>query len=468
MQEIEAKKQNKQNQGMSGTRKIVISFFCVIIGGALLLSLNLANSNTPLPFLDNLFVATSATCVTGLVPTVTVEQYSLFGQVVILLMIQIGGLGFLTFLSLLLLKLQKRLSMQSKMVIQEAMNQPSMHDIGKLVKNVIKYTFIVEFIGMVLLSFVFVPEFGWVKGIYFGLFHSVSAFCNAGFDLIGADSMIPYQTNVLINIFVPALIILGGLGFVVWFDMAKKFKKEIKRGNGFEFKHYFNSLELHTKIVTTMTLILLIVAMLIFLICEFNNPNTIGNLSFIDKIQVSYFQSSTLRTAGFATINMVDMYPYTKLVMCLFMFIGGSPAGTAGGIKTVTFAVVCLMVYNIYHGNKEVVTFERRIKKRTIIRSFAIVAIGLVVALSALFVLLITEQLPVIDLIFEAFSAFATVGLSAGVTPLLSSLGKVVVIILMFIGRIGSITLLISFASKSHRNGSKGELRYLDEDVLLG
>lgn len=467
MQEIDSKK-NKSSHGMSGTRKIVISFLFVILGGAILLSFDIANNVKPLSLLDNLFVATSATCVTGLVPIVTVEQYSLFGQLIILLMIQIGGLGFLTFLSLLLLKLQKRLSMQSKMVIQEAMNQASMHDIGKLVRNVIKYTFIVEFIGALLLSFVFVPEFGWIKGIYFSLFHSVSAFCNAGFDLIGSASLIPYQTNTLINIFIPILIILGGLGFVVWFDVAKKFGKEVKRGDKFEIKHYFKSLELHTKIVLSMTVILLVLGTCFFLICEYSNMNSIGGLNFVDKLKVSFFQSTTLRTAGFMTTDIATLLPYTKLVMCFFMFIGGAPAGTAGGIKTVTFAVVCLMVYNLYHGNKEVVAFERRIKKRTIIRSFAIVSIGFAITFIGLFVLLVCEQLPVIDLIFESFSAFATVGLSAGITPLLSSGGKIIIIILMFIGRIGSITLLISFASKSHRNGSKGELRYLDEEILLG
>ena len=458
---------HKETKRVHATRKIALSFLIVIIIGSLLLSTRIANNGVPLPYLDNLFVATSATCVTGLVPTVTVEQYSLFGQLVILVLIQIGGLGFLTLLCLFLIKVQKKLSLSSKIVIQEALNQPSMQDISIMVKRIIRFTIVVELIGMVLLSFVFVPEFGFIKGLYYGLFHSISAFCNAGFDLIGSSSLVPYYDNVIINFTIPALIIAGGFGFIAWFDLKDTYHKEKKRMT-FEWKHYIKSLRLHTKIVIVMTVGLILLGMILFLICEFNNPNTIKDMSIFDKIQTAYFQSVTLRTAGFATVDMYSLSISSKLFMCLFMFIGGSPAGTAGGIKTVTFAVVGLMIYNTYHGQKDVHVFQRRLKKRMIIHSFTIISIAIMIVFTGLFILSATEKLPFIDVVFETFSAFATVGLSASVTPQLSKIGKMVVIVLMYIGRIGPITMLLSFAKKSQMLDNRFEIKYLDEDVLLG
>lgn len=461
-------KKRREKRHMQPTRQIAISFLFVIFIGSLLLSLPISNNGELQSYLDNLFVATSATCVTGLVPMVTMEQYTIFGQIVLLILIQIGGLGFLTFLNLLLIKLRRKLSLTNKLVMQEALNQPSLNEIPNLVKNVIRYTFIIEGVGAILLSFVFVPDYGVIKGIYFGIFHAISAFCNAGFDIIGANSLIPYQTNLIITLTIPGLIILGGLGFIVWFDLANKLKKELKRPTKFNKRHFFASLTLHSKIVVLMTSFLLIAGTIIFYLCEVNNPSTIKNMNFLDQLQVSFFQSATLRTAGFASVDMVSLHTATKLVMCAFMFIGGSPAGTAGGIKTVTFAIMLLMVYNIYHGRKELIVFRRRIKKRLIIRSFSIIAIAVAIVFTGVFALSISENKPFIDLMFEVFSAFATVGLSASVTPSLSAFGKIVIIILMFIGRIGPITMLISFARKSQLHKGTKEIGYPDEDILLG
>lgn len=462
------RKFNKEKKHMRPTRQIAISFLGVIFLGSLLLSLPFCNNGEPTYYLNNLFIATSATCVTGLVPVVPMEQYNVLGQIVIIILIQIGGLGFLTFLNLLLIKIRKKISLTNKMVLQEALNQPSLSDIPSMIKNVIKYTFLIEGVGALLLAFVFIPDYGIIKGVYFSIFHSISAFCNAGFDIIGANSLVPYQTNLIINITIPSLIILGGLGFIVWFDVAGKFKKEFQRPTRFNKRHFFGSLSLHSKIVIIMTGILIVSGVIIFWICEFSNPNTIKGMSVFDQLQISFFQSATLRTAGFASVDMFSLNTATKLMMCAFMFIGGSPAGTAGGIKTVTFAVVCLMVYNIYQGRKEVTVFRRRIKKRLIIRSFAIITIAFAVAFTAIFILSITEHKPFIDLMFEVFSAFATVGLSASVTPTLSSVGKIVIITLMYIGRIGPITMLISFARKSYMQKSVKDIGYPDEDVLLG
>lgn len=467
MQEKELKKV-KEVAHLNPTKKIALSFLGVILVGSLLLSLNIANKLPVLPYLDNLFVATSATCVTGLVPMVVIDQYSLFGQLVIVLMIQIGGLGFLTFLSLMMLKMRKKLTLQSRIVLQEALNQPSLNEIQTLVTKVVRYTFLVEAIGMVLLAFAFVPDYGFVQGTYYAFFHSISAFCNAGFDLLGSSSLLKYQTNIIVNITVPLLIILGGLGFVVWFDCFDTYKKEKKKNKEAEIARIWKKLHVHTKLVLIITILLIVSGTVLFFVCEYSNI-TMNELSLFDKLQVSFFQSVTLRTAGFATVNIADLFTHTKLWMCLFMLIGGSPAGTAGGIKTVTFAIVCLMIYNIYHGRREVILFQRRIKKRLIIRAFAICAIAITFIYTGLFVLTISEPtIGFIDILFEAVSAFATVGLSASVTPILSSVGKVVIIILMYIGRIGPIALLLTFARKQNMHQGKVEIGYLDEDVLLG
>ena len=465
---VEILKKRREHHTMRPPRQIALSFLAVIFIGSVLLSVQICNNASPTSYLNNLFIATSATCVTGLVPVVISEQFNLLGQLIIIILIQIGGLGFLTFLNLLLIMINKKISLTNKIVLQDALNQPSLNANPKFVKNVIKYTFIIEGIGAILLCFVFIPDYGLVKGIYFAVFHAISAFCNAGFDVLGSNSLIGYQSNIIINFVIPSLIIMGGLGFIVWFDVAKTIKKEFHKPSKFNFYHLFKNFSLHTKLVLVMTAILLIAGMILFYLCEFNNPDTLGKLNFLDQLQVSFFQSATLRTAGFASVDIASLYPYTKFMMCILMFIGGSPAGTAGGIKTVTFAISILMVYNIYHGRKEVAVFARRIPKRLIIRSFAIITIGLSLALISIFILSISENAVFVDIMFEAVSAFATVGLSASLTPSLTVIGKIIIIILMYIGRIGTITLIISFARKSYINAGKKEVRYTDGNILLG
>lgn len=465
---VQTLKLHKKHNSLHPTKQIALSFLVVILIGSCLLSLPICNNQSPTTYLNNLFVATSATCVTGLVPVVPIEQYNLLGQIIILILIQIGGLGFLTFLNLLLILIKKKLSLTNKLVLQEALNQPSLNDLPKYVKNVIKYTFIIELIGAMILSFVFVEEFGWLKGIYYGVFHSISAFCNAGFDLLGSTSLINYQTNIIINLTIPALIILGGLGFIVWFDISKCLKKEYTLKARFNKKHLFNNFSLHTKIVLIVTVILLIGGMILFYLTEGNNPKTIANLNLFDQLQVSFFQSATLRTAGFASVDMASVNPATKLMMCILMFIGGSPAGTAGGIKTVTLALAMFEVYNIYHGRKEVTVFSRRIPKHLIIRSFTIIWMALAIVLVSIFALTISEQAEFIDICFEVVSAGATVGLSASLTPHLTMFGKIVIIILMYIGRIGPITMMISFTRKSYAQANKKEVKYPDGHILLG
>lgn len=450
---------------MTPTRQIAISFLAVILVGSILLTLPISYKGNAIPYLDNLFVAVSATCVTGLVPTVTIEHFSLVGQIVILIMIQIGGLGFLTFLNILLIKIRKKLSLSNKLVMQEALNQHSLTDLPYFMRNVLKYTFAIELIGAILLSFQFVPERGLIQGIYYGVFHSISAFCNAGFDIIGASSLMIYADNVLVNLTIAGLIIAGGIGFIVSFDLFHKFKSELKRPTKFNKRHYFSSLTLHTKIVIIVTFILLLLGTVLFYAMEYNN--SLKGMTFPNALLTSFFQSVTLRTAGFATVDCAGLNTATKMIMCVFMFIGGSPAGTAGGVKTVTFAISILMIVSIYKGNQDLIVFGKRLRKRLVIRAMTIVAISIGITLTGLCVLSISENRSFIDLCFEVFSAYGTVGLTAGLTPTLTDVGKIVIIILMYIGRIGPIAMMISFARKSQLKKCK-KIVYIDEDVLIG
>ncbi len=454
----------KKKRMIKPTRQIALSFLVVIFIGSLLLTLPIANNGEPAKYLDHLFVATSATCVTGLVPYPMVEQYSLFGQIVIIILIQIGGLGFLTFMMLIYVKAKKRLSFTSKLVVQEALNVNSLNNLSKFLKNIVIYTFLFEGIGALLLCSQFIPDYGLFKGLYMGIFHSISAFCNAGFDIIGANSLIPYQNNIVINLTIGILIIMGGLGFCVWFDVANK----IKEGVAFRKSpsRIFNSFDLHSKIVLTTTLFLLLSGTIVIYLLEYKNPNTIGGMEGGYQLLGAFFQSTTLRTAGFATIDYSKLTIATKFIMCIYMFIGGSPAGTAGGVKTVTFAVILVTLKSLFNGDDHVNVFKRRVEIEYLKRSLCIFIFSLALVVLGLICLTITEQFNFIDLCFEAFSGFATVGLTTGITPLLSDVGKIVIIILMYIGRIGPTTMMLSFMRKSQKNNRN--IVYPKGEIIIG
>lgn len=466
MEAIEFHKKRKK-KSFSPTRRIAFSFFVVIIIGSILLSLPIANRMESTSYINHLFVATSATCVTGLVPIVVKEQYNLFGQLIILALIQIGGLGFLTLLNMMLVIFKKKLSYTNKIVMQEALNQSSMKDISLYIKRVIKYTFFFEGLGAILLCFVFIPEFGFVKGIYYSCFHSISAFCNAGFDILGSNSLIGYQSNYMINLIISGLIIAGGLGFVVWIDLRMAWKKYKQNFKVFKLQRFLYSLSLHTKIVLISTLILILVGTIGVFILEFDNSQTLGSLSLPDKILASFFQSVTLRTAGFATVDIASLHNPTKMLMCMIMFIGGSPAGTAGGIKTVTFVIILLYIHSLVLGSDHAKIMKRTISDQVVKRALTISIVSFFISIIGLFVLSITENIAFIDLVFEVFSAFATVGLTAGVTPSLTVAGKIMIIILMYIGRIGPITMVLIFAKRYSQMKGK-DILYPQSDVLIG
>ena len=458
----------RKTKNHSSVRRIGFSFLMVIFIGSILLSMPFSNNaGMTGHYLDHLFTATSATCVTGLVTKVPYLQYSLIGQIIIIALIQIGGLGFLTFMSLMYVLIKKRLSFSNKLVMQEALNTDSLKDLTLYIKRVIKYTLFFEITGAICLMFVFIPEFGWIKGIYYGLFHAISAFCNAGFDILGDSSLCHYVGNVWLNLVISGLIIAGGLGFVVWIDLStawSHYKKTFKR---FRLKKFISSLTLHTRIVLIVSFVLTVVGMLGVFILEFNNTKTIGHLPFEQKILASFFQSVTLRTAGFASIDMASLTTATKFLMSGIMFIGGSPAGTAGGIKTVTFAIMILYIRALRKGENQIRIMNRTISDQIVKRSLTIAIVSFFIATAGLFLLCIFENKDFINLTFEVFSAFATVGLTAGVTPLLSYMGKIVVIILMYIGRIGPITMVLIFAKKYNLKKGK-DINYVEERVLIG
>lgn len=458
----------KHSGRLTAPKKVSLSFLAVIIIGAIVLSLPFSNKKEAASFLDNLFVATSAVCVTGLSPLTVVDQYNLFGQTVLIILVQIGGLGFLTFLYLFLFLARQRITLSRKLVFTEALNQNSLSMLPRLLKTIFIYTVSIETIGLIFFSMFFIPRLGALKGLYYGIWHSISAFCNAGFDLCESTSLIAYNTNPIINFIVPFEIIMGGLGFIVVLDIHDKYIKEKRRSSSFSWRHLFGSFALHTKIVLMMTVSLVFIGTLLFLIMEFNNPLTIGKMNFVDKLVVSFFQSVTTRTAGFSTVDMYSLNRVTKILMCSLMFIGGSPASTAGGIKTVTFALVLLLMRTTYRGIEETTVFQRRIKKRTLVRAFSIFFLGLMLCIISSSIMLITEpKQDYLNILMEVFSAFGTVGLSASVTPALSIVGKCVDIILMYAGRIGPISLMILFTKRSHDKNTK-EFKYPDEDVLVG
>jgi len=447
---------------ISPTRAIGLSFLAVIIIGSILLSLPICHTKD-IPYLDHLFTATSATCVTGLVSVVVKDEYTFLGQIVIIILIQIGGLGFLTLLSMFLVKFKKRLSYKNKLIMQEALNQNSVKEIGVFIQRVIRYTLFFESVGAILLAFVFIPQYGFTTGIYYAIFHSISAFCNAGFDILGSNSLIDYQTSPLMNLTISSLIIAGGLGFIVWIELKDKFYQVLKKK--LKLKKLFETLSLHAKIVLSMTFMLLMSGTIFFLLLEYDH--TLASLSFFDKLQVSYFQSVTLRTAGFASVDMSSLKDATKLFMSIFMFIGGSPAGTAGGIKTVTFALILLSCSSLAQGKNEITAFKRTISSVVVKRALVISFISLSMTLFASIVLSISENQSFINIVFEVYSAFATVGLTAGLTPLLTNIGKIVIIILMYIGRIGPLTMVLIFVKKHNQLKGK-EIEYPKGDILIG
>lgn len=427
---------------LSTTQWIMLSFFIVILIGSLLLFLPISvKEGQSVTYLDALFTATSATCVTGLVTVPTVTTWSIFGQIVILILIQIGGLGVVTILSGMMMLLHRRIGLGNRLLIQDAMNLNTLSGLLRFIKKVLLGTLLVEGVGALLYMIVLVPDFG-VKGIWLSVFNSVSAFCNAGIDIIAENSLEQYVHQPLINLVTCGLIILGGLGYVVWWDVIRVIGTK-KMG----LKH----LTLHSKIVISFTAALILLGTSAILILEYNNPNTIGTFSFGEKLMASFFQSVTTRTAGFATLPQQNLTPSSSLVSILLMFIGGSPVGTAGGVKTVTIAVLCATAYATVKNKNDVSMFGRNLSKQAVGKAIAVSSISFVIVFTSTVLLSVVTDASVLDIIYETVSATATVGLSRSLTAVLNEAGKVIIIATMYLGRIGPISLFIALNSKKDR-----------------
>ncbi len=434
----------KPKFSLSTTQIILLSFLITILLGSVLLSLPISSANgKPVSYIDALFTATTATCVTGLVTVTTATAWSVFGQVVILLLIQIGGLGVITIMSGFMLMLQKKMGIGDRLLIQDAFNLNTMSGLAKFIKSVLLGTFVIESIGALMYMSVFVSEFG-ARGVWISVFNSVSAFCNAGIDIIGENSLVNYATNPVINITTSFLIIFGGIGYIVWWDVLRVLKsRTIKK------RKMLKHLTLQSKIAITSTLCLIIGGAIAVFACEYNNPQTIGDMSLANKIQASLFQSITTRTAGFATVPQENLTSAGSLVSLILMFVGGSPVGTAGGVKTVTVVVLlCSAIATIKNKNQATV-FNRMLSTDSIRKAVAVVSMFTVVMLVSTVALAMSTDAPVISVIYESVSATATVGLSKNLTPSLSLCGRLIIIATMYFGRVGPISLAVALGSKS-------------------
>lgn len=433
----------KRKFKLSTTQVILLSFVITILLGSVLLALPISHAgNRSVSYVDALFTATTSTCVTGLVTLTTVSTWSIFGQIVILLLIQIGGLGVITIMSAFMLMIHKKMGIGDRLLVQDAFNLNTMSGLAKFIKSVLLGTFVIEGIGTILYMFVFVPEYG-PRGIWISLFNSVSAFCNAGIDIIGESSLCNYATNPLINITTSLLIILGGIGYIVWWDVLRVCRTRTSRN-----RKIFRHLTLHSKIAIVTTIILIVGGGALIFICEYNNPETIGNMSLIDKIQVSLFQSITTRTAGFATIPQENLTGASSIVSLILMVIGGSPVGTAGGVKTVTIVVLLSSAFSTIRNKREATIFHRTISGDSIRKAVSVVMMFTVVMLSSIILLLATTNASVIDAVYESVSATATVGLSRNFTSSLNLMGKLIIIATMYFGRVGPISLAVALGSK--------------------
>lgn len=441
--------------GFNALGTIAAGFACIILLGSLLLTLPAASATgSPIGWFDALFTSTSAVCVTGLVAVDTGTAFSRFGQTVLLLLIQTGGLGFMTFATLILRLLGKQLTLRERVVVRESLNEERMGGLVQMIQWVALSTFTVEAVGAAVLAIRFVPRYGWGDGLFYAVFHAVSAFCNAGFDLFGNyGSLTGYRGDVLVNLTVMALVMLGGLGFAVLQDLSMQRRAE--------------RLRLHTKIVLTAYGALTLVGFAFVLAVEWSNPATLGDLPVWEKVMAALFQSVTLRTAGFNTIDQAGMLPATKLVNCVLMFIGAAPASTGGGVKVTTFAVLVLLVRMVARGENSITVFHRRLERTLVQRAVSIMTIALgIVFVDVIALSLLQPGLDILDIAYECASAMGTVGISAVGTPSLKLASKVFILVTMYLGRIGPLTMALLLAHK--QAAMRESYRYPEDRVMIG
>lgn len=432
---------------------LAIGFALVILIGGIILSLPISSvDGTYTSFLDSLFTSTSAVCVTGLVTVDTGTHWNNFGKIVIMLLIEIGGLGFMSLTIFIAILLGKKITLKDRLIMQEAMNTFNIQGLVKMVQYVLGFTFIVQVSGAILLATQFIPQFGWKTGMFYSIFHSVSAFCNAGFDLFGNyDSLVNYSSNAVVLLTIGGLIIIGGLGFTVSLEIFNYRKAR--------------RLSTHSKMVIFITLFLIIFGAIFIFLVEYKNPVTLANMNFRDKVLNAFFASVTPRTAGFNSISTDGMTMAGKLMTIILMFIGGASGSTAGGLKVTTFGVLAFTLISALKGRDDTEAFGRRFSKETVYKAFTLLCISMMLVLTTTIILTITEPDKLfINLLYEATSAFATVGLTAGVTQSIGSISKVVLIITMYLGRVGALTVILAVINKKKKN----RIKYPEAKILIG
>lgn len=433
---------------------LVAGFAGLILIGALFLTLPVAaRSGQPTPFLTALFTATSAVCVTGLVVVDTGTHYTVFGQLVILALIQMGGLGIMTMTTLFALVVGKKINLRERLIMQEALNALSLEGVVRLTRNIISMTLLIEGLGAIVLSIRFAYDLGWVKGIYFGFFHSISAFCNAGFDLFGPvygpfSSLTHYVEDPVVSLTIPTLIILGGLGFFVLGDVARNRR--------------FSRLSLHSKMAIAITALLILVGTALIWLLE--SKNAIESLSLLGSVLSAFFQAVTPRTAGYNTLDISALTQATQFLVLILMFIGASPGGTGGGIKTTTFGTLVVGAWSVVVGKTDAEIFGRRLPSDAIFKSLAISLWAASLVTAVTMILTFTEQADFLMVLFETVSAFGTVGLTMGLTPRLSDIGRVLIIFTMFAGRVGPLTVMLAIWQRQQA----GKFRYPEEKIIVG
>lgn len=452
---IRPSEQKRYHKGISPIRILPLGFLCVALIGALLLMLPIASRGEPLGFFDALFTATSASCVTGLVVVDTGTHFTLFGQIVILALIQMGGLGFMTAATLLFRATRRRISLRSRMTLAESFGEDRLQGIIHLCISAAKYTFFIEACGAALLCLRFVPDYG-LHGIWLSVFHSVSAFCNAGFDLMGGfSSLMRYVGDPLVNFTIMALIVTGGLGFSVIAEL-----REQRR---------FSRLSMHAKLVLLTSGALILFGAVLFLVFEAGNPATMGGLTAPQKALAALFQSITCRTAGFNTIPQETLTDASKFLSSILMIIGGSPAGTAGGIKVTSVAVLLLTAHACIRNHRDTELFGRRLSAVSVRRALCLAIIAVLVLSAALIGITLAEQhshanLDFLDFFFEATSALGTVGLTAGLTASASTFTRAILCAMMYLGRAGIMTIALAIGGRT----DDPAVRYPEGNILIG
>ena len=445
---------------LSTTQKIMLSFLGAITVGSILLALPFSSATgEAVPYIDALFTATTSICVTGLVTVPTYSTWSVWGQIIILILIQLGGLGVITVMYGVMMGLHRRLGLGNRQMLQDVFNLNNISGIVRFLRKVLTGTLVVEGTGALLYMTVFVPEYG-LRGIWISIFNAISAFCNAGMDIVGEDSLCGYVFQPMVNLVTILLIVLGGLGYIVWWDVLRVLKK-IRT----QKLKCFRQLTLHSKIALTMTVSLILIGAAAFYVFEYNNPLTMKDFTTGQRIRASLFQSVTTRTAGFATIPQQNLTNTSAIISVLLMLVGGSPVGTAGGIKTVTIAVLLVSMFATIRNKEDAELFHRNIPKQAVNKSVAVVSMFFLIASLSTILLSAVTDADVIDIVYETVSATATVGLTRNLTAALPALGKMIIIVTMYLGRVGPISLVVAFSTQKK---NKNIVKNPTEEISVG